>query len=104
MPEKLFEDILHFKMVGIETKVRILVGRISKLDKNQILDLLVLFDEATYGKILKSGMPKDIALANNEANTALFEALKMRNLIRDYAALKNGYRVERVPKKDYMFS
>ncbi len=104
MPEKLFEDILHFKKVGIETKVRILVGRISKLDKNQILDLLVLFDETTYGKILKSGMPKDISLANNEANTALFEALKKRNLIRDYEALKNGYRVERVPKKDYMFS
>lgn len=102
MPKKLFEDIFRSKVVNIELKVRILTVKIPEFDKNQIPDLLVLLDDEKYGKILKSGVLKDIALVNNEANTALFEALKQQKLIRGYELLGDKYRVERVPKKDHV--
>lgn len=103
MPKKLFEDIFRSKVVNIELKVRILTVKISEFDKNQIPDLLILLDDEKYGKILKSGVLKDIALVNNEANTALFEALKQQKLIRGYELLGDKYRVERVPKKRFDF-
>ncbi len=99
IPKKLFEDIFRSKAVDIERKVRILTVKIPELDKNQIPDLLALLDDEKYGKILKSGGLREIELANNEANTALFEALKEKNLIRGYEPLGDKYRVERVPKK-----
>ena len=59
--------------------------------------MLSAVDAETYGKILKAGATRHIAVALDEDNNQLFEALKTKGWIRNYDSTNNEYIIQRMP-------
>lgn len=93
----LLQDIMQSAYVEKLMKVKILTGVIKTLDFSQVKSMLSAIDAETYGKILKAGATRHIAVTPDEENRQLFEALKTKGWIRNYNSGNNEYVIERMP-------
>ena len=95
--EILLHDIMQSPDIEKLIKVKILTSVIKMLDFSQTKDMLSAVDAETYGKILKAGATRHIAVAPDEDNNQLFEALKTKGWIRNYDSINNEYIIQRMP-------
>ena len=95
--EILLHDIMQSPDIEKLIKVKILTSVIKMLDFSQTKDMLSAVDAETYGKILKAGATRHIAVAPDEDNNQLFEALKTKGWIRNYDSTNNEYIIQRMP-------
>lgn len=93
----LLHDIMQSPDIEKLIKVKILTSVIKMLDFSQTKDMLSAVDAETYGKILKAGATRHIAVALDEDNNQLFEALKTKGWIRNYDSTNNEYIIQRMP-------
>ena len=93
----LLHDIMQSPDIEKLIKVKILTSVIKMLDFSQTKDMLSAVDAETYGKILKAGATRHIAVALDEDNNQLFEALKTKGWIRNYDFTNNEYIIQRMP-------
>lgn len=93
----LLHDIMQSPDIEKQIKVKILTSVIKMLDFSQAKEMLSAIDAETYGKILKAGATRHIAVAPDEDNNQLFGTLKTKGWIRNYDSTNNEYVIDRMP-------